>query len=57
MTRNRDLDTPVTRTWEGDTKSGFLLSSDELREIEDGAVRIQAHGGRYAEAAESMTNL
>jgi len=33
------------------------LSADELTEIEDAASKIQVHGGRYNEAAESMTNL
>lgn len=33
------------------------LSTDDLREIEDAASKIQIQGGRYAEAAERMTNL
>jgi aryl-alcohol dehydrogenase-like predicted oxidoreductase len=33
------------------------LSPDELTEIEDAAAKIQVEGGRYAEAAERMTNL
>jgi aryl-alcohol dehydrogenase-like predicted oxidoreductase len=33
------------------------LSPDELAEIEDAASKIQVEGGRYAEAAERMTNL
>jgi aryl-alcohol dehydrogenase-like predicted oxidoreductase len=33
------------------------LSPDELRQIEDAAAKIQIQGGRYAEAAERMTNL
>jgi aryl-alcohol dehydrogenase-like predicted oxidoreductase len=33
------------------------LSSDELSEIEAAASKIQVEGGRYAEAAERMTNL
>jgi aryl-alcohol dehydrogenase-like predicted oxidoreductase len=33
------------------------LSADELAEIEDAAAKIQVEGGRYAEAAERMTDL
>ena len=33
------------------------LSADELTEIEQAASKIQVQGGRYNEAAESMTNL
>ena len=33
------------------------LSADERTEIEDAASKIQVQGGRYNEAAESMTNL
>src|SRR4051794_33088040 len=33
------------------------LSADELARIEDAAARIRVRGGRYSEAAESMTNL
>ena len=33
------------------------LSTDELTEIDDAASKIQVKGGRYNEAAESMTNL
>ena len=33
------------------------LTADELTEIEDAAAKIQVEGGRYSEAAESMTNL
>ena len=33
------------------------LSTDDLREIEDAASKIQIQGGRYAEAAERITNL
>jgi aryl-alcohol dehydrogenase-like predicted oxidoreductase len=33
------------------------LSADELAEIEDAASKIQVEGGRYAEAAERMTNI
>jgi aryl-alcohol dehydrogenase-like predicted oxidoreductase len=33
------------------------LSTEELTEIEDAAAKIQVQGGRYAEAAEQMTNL
>jgi len=33
------------------------LSTDDLREIEEAAARIEVQGGRYSEAAERMTNL
>jgi aryl-alcohol dehydrogenase-like predicted oxidoreductase len=33
------------------------LTAGELTEIEDAAAKIQVEGGRYSEAAESMTNL
>jgi aryl-alcohol dehydrogenase-like predicted oxidoreductase len=33
------------------------LTTDELAEIEDAAIRIQVEGGRYSEASERMTNL
>jgi aryl-alcohol dehydrogenase-like predicted oxidoreductase len=33
------------------------LSADELTEIEDAESKIQVQGGRYADAAEKMTNL
>ncbi len=33
------------------------LTTDELAEIEDAAIRIQVEGGRYSEASEWMTNL
>jgi aryl-alcohol dehydrogenase-like predicted oxidoreductase len=33
------------------------LSTDDLREIEEAAARIEVQGGRYNEAAERMTNL
>ena len=33
------------------------LSTDDVREIEEAAARIEVQGGRYSEAAERMTNL
>ena len=33
------------------------LSTDDLREIEEAASKIQVQGGRYSEASERMTNL
>ncbi len=33
------------------------LSTDDLREIEDAASKVQVQGGRYSDAAEQMTNL
>ena len=33
------------------------LTTDELAEIEDAAIKIQVEGGRYSEASERMTNL
>src|SRR5215203_1568309 len=33
------------------------LSTDDVREIEEAAARIEVQGGRYNEAAEQMTNL
>ena len=33
------------------------LSTDDLREIEEAAARIEVQGGRYSEAAERVTNL
>ena len=37
--------------------AGVQLSTDDVREIEEAAARIEVQGGRYSEAAERMTNL